>query len=160
MEVTPVLVIQELLFDRARQLFVGERFTRCPSDVRLHNVGSWLRLVYGPAVDAAWSTTADGGNVLVGWAFAVPADWRPASGDACLLVAVPMLADTSGLPTASALDEHTRRGANARRASRADGAQYVVCLRKKGERRRLTRPANASGADGRGATLRGVLPPC
>jgi hypothetical protein len=60
------LVIKELLFDRPRGEYVRQRITRCPADVGLHTVASWLAQRYAEPVYEARSEEPKAGEIRVG----------------------------------------------------------------------------------------------
>jgi hypothetical protein len=97
-----MLVIKELLFDRTRNDYVGQRITHCPADVELDTVASWLEQQYGPPFNTAHSVDPKVGEIQVGWVYEVPADWPDADPATQELVAMPMHATDEGEPGDSA----------------------------------------------------------
>ena len=97
-----MLVIKELLFDGPREAYVAQRITRCPADVELHTVASWLSQQYGAPIDEARSVDPKVGELVVGWVYRVPSDWPDADPATQELVAMPMDANDDGEPGDSA----------------------------------------------------------
>jgi hypothetical protein len=97
-----MLVIKELLFDRSRGEYVRQRITRCPADVKLHTVASWLTQKYGEPINEARLVDPKVGEVVVGWAFAVPSGWPDTDPTTQELVAMPMQVNDAGEPGDSA----------------------------------------------------------
>ena len=97
-----MLVIKELLFDGPREAYVAQRITRCPADVELHTVASWLSQRYGAPIDEARSVDPKVGELVVGWVYRVPSDWPDADPATQELVAMPMDANDDGEPGDSA----------------------------------------------------------
>ena len=91
-----MLVIKELLFDRSREAYVAQRITRCPANVELHTVASWLSQQYGAPIDEARSVDPKVGELVVGWVYRVPSDWPDSDAATQELVAMPMLANDDG----------------------------------------------------------------
>jgi hypothetical protein len=91
-----MLVIKELLFDRAREAYVAQRITRCPADVELHTVASWLSQRYGAPIDEARSMDPKVGEFVVGWVYQAPSDWPDSDAATQELVAMPMQANDDG----------------------------------------------------------------
>ena len=97
-----MLVIKELLFDRPRGEYVRQRTTRCPADVELHTVASWLSQRYGAPIYEARSADPKVGEILVGWVYRVPPGWPDTDPATQELVAMPMQANDDGEPGDSA----------------------------------------------------------
>jgi len=97
-----MLVIKELLFDRPRGEYVRQRTTRCPADVELHTVASWLSQRYGAPIYEARSVDPKVGEILVGWVYRVPPGWPDTDPTTQELVAMPMHANDDGEPGDSA----------------------------------------------------------
>ena len=97
-----MLVIKELLFDRPREAYVAERITRCPADVELHTVASWLSQRYGAPINEARSVDPKVGEIVVGWVYRVPSGWPDADPATQELVAMPMHVNDDGRPGDSA----------------------------------------------------------
>ena len=91
-----MLVIKELLFDRSREAYVAQRITRCPADVELHTVASWLSQRYGAPIDEARSVDPKVGELVVGWVYRVPSDWPDSDAATQELVAMPMQVNDDG----------------------------------------------------------------
>jgi hypothetical protein len=97
-----MLIIKELLFDKTKDEYVAERLTRCPADVELDTVKSWLEQQYGAPTNVADSVDPEVGKIQVGWVYEVPSDWPSANPTTQELVAMPMGVDDAGKPGDSA----------------------------------------------------------
>ena len=97
-----MLLIKELLFDRPRGEYVRQRITRCPADVELQTVASWLSQRYGTPIDEARSVDPKVGEIVVGWVYRVPSGWPGANPATQELVAMPMHVNDDGEPGDSA----------------------------------------------------------
>jgi len=97
-----MLVIKELLFDRPSGEYVRQRTRRCPADVELHTVASWLSQRYGAPIYEARSVDPKVGEILVGWVYRVPSGWPDTDPATQELVAMPMQANDDGEPGDSA----------------------------------------------------------
>jgi hypothetical protein len=93
-----MLVIKELLFDRPHGEYVRQRIRRCPADVELHTVASWLTQKYGEPINEARLVDPKVGEVVVGWVYAVPSGWPDTDPATQELVAMPMQVNDDGEP--------------------------------------------------------------
>jgi len=147
-------VIKELLFDRTRGEYVGERITRCPADVEMDTVASWLKQRYGPPFNTARTIDEEVGEIQVGWVYDPPADWLSANSEAQELVAMPMLVGDDGEPTDSAFLAQAELHRNMRALPDREGIPLKVISPKPRPYKAEGRLRRAPATHGRAASIR------